>query len=142
MNTPILFPTTTAGRDGLDGIYRLDTVTAGLPDGIAAAHTFSPDEWRTTAWRALREFAQGGETFTVDALRQHGVPDPEVHQHMGAMFAVARNLGLLELVGFTSHAQPNRAVTPLRVWRGTAKALEASAWAETPAPGPNAGGTE
>ncbi|MGX5357680.1 hypothetical protein ACWCOM_04970 [Kocuria sp. KH4] len=117
-------------------------MTAGLPDGIAAAHTYSPEEWRATAWQALREFAQGGETFTVDALRRHGVPDPEVHQHMGAMFAVARNLGLLELVGFTSHAQPNRAVAPLRVWKGTPKALEASAWAETPAPGPGAGDTK
>ena len=139
MRNSILPASIPSGPDPLENLYRLNSAAAGLSVGVQGAHEGADHDWRATAWHVLRDLAQGGDTFTVDTLRRHGVPDPRKHQHWGAVFAVASKLNLIDNAGFTSHAQPKGAVTPLRVWRGTKKAHRATAWATTPAADPNAG---
>lgn len=136
----ILPNTSTSIFDPLDHIYGLNPMTAGLPDGIAAAHAFAPNDWKASAWRALRTLAQAGEPFDVDALRRLGVPDPDIHHRWGSVLAAARRCGFITLAGHAEHTAPNGAGVPVRRWVGTEKATAAASWNRTPAPSPNAGG--
>lgn len=128
-----------SSSDPLDDLYKLDPLTAGLPDGIAAAHAFAPEDWKAAAWRALRTLAQAGEAFDVDTLRRLGVPNPDTYHRWGSVLAAARRSGFIKWAGLAEHTAPNGAGVPVRRWRGTEKATAVAAWDRTPAAGPNPG---
>lgn len=108
------------GRDSIETIFKLndDPTLAGVSDAVKAAYAFAPEERAIQAQRALYRLAYRGHPFTVDDIRRAGVPEPDIQQRWGSIFAVARNLGFLEPAGFTEHYTPGGAAMPLRVWRG------------------------
>lgn len=112
------------GGDSLEQLLRTTDADslAGLSDGVQAAHVFSPDAWRVDAEAALHELAASGDVFTIDDLRRAGIPDPDKPQRWGALFAVMRNVGVIECAGAQEHRIKAGDAQLIRQWRGSASA--------------------
>ena len=111
-----------ADRDSLNNLLKLDSesIVTGLPDGIQAAYTFAPEEWRAECEHVIRELAQTGQPFTVDSLRRHGVQEPDKPVRWGSVFASMKKRGVIEQTGVHLHQAAAGGISAIREWRGTA----------------------
>lgn len=75
--------------------------------------------WRDPAERALTWWAETSQPFTVDDLRDLGVPEPDHPARWGALFSAARKQDLVRPVGYTVSRRPQRHGSVVRVWVGT-----------------------
>lgn len=75
--------------------------------------------WRDPAERALAWWAETGQPFTVDDLRDLGVPEPDHPARWGALFAGGRKQGLVHPIGYSQSRRPARHGSVIRIWKGT-----------------------
>jgi hypothetical protein len=111
-----------ADRDSLNTLLKLgnEAILSGLPDGIQAAYSFCPEEWRSSCERAILELAATGLPFTVDSLRRHGVPEPEKPVRWGSILATMKKRGVIEQTGVHLHQAAAGGISAIREWRGVA----------------------
>ena len=93
-----------------------------LSNVLGAGFEFSPEGWRTDAELVLLHLAEGGDVFTVDNLRELGVPDPDKPQRWGALIAVMQRRGIIEFAGLHLHRITAGDVQAIRQWKGTRRA--------------------
>ncbi len=117
-----------ADQDSLNALLKLDSeaILTGLPDGIQAAYTFSPEDWRADCERVILELAATGRTFTVDTLRQRGVLEPDKHVRWGSVFSIMRKRKAIEQVGVHLHQTAGGGTSAMREWRGAPVLTDAS----------------
>lgn len=113
--------------DILGRLLRIDDATAlpGHSDGLQASYAFSAEKWRADATRVATVLAQDGHPWTIDDLRDHGVPEPDRPQRWGSLMAALKAAGIIRLHSLTLHRQPSGDQTGIRVWVGTADQIEA-----------------
>lgn len=101
-------------------LIKLDPSTAlpGYSDGLQAAHAYTPEEWLDTATGAAVRLAETGHPFTVDHLRDAGVPEPDRPQRWGSLMAGLSQSRIIEFYGLTIHQTKNSGPAPIRIWRG------------------------
>lgn len=88
-------------------------------EGLALAESSLDFWWTSCADRALRDLARSGRPFSVDDLRDAGVPDPRHSPAWGALFRSRALAGLIEPAGFTVSRTPSRRAAVVRLWIGT-----------------------
>lgn len=110
-------------RDSLNNLLKLDSelILTGLPDGIQAAYTFCPEDWRADCERVIHELAATGQVFTVDTLRRRGVEEPDKPVRWGSVFAAMSKRGVIEQTGVQLHQAAKGGISAIREWRGVAQ---------------------
>lgn len=83
--------------------------------------------WKSTATSAALTLARCGQDFTADELSDMGVREPNEPAYWGSLFSSLKRRGLILAVGYRASRQESRNGGVLRIWRGTAKALELEA---------------
>ncbi|WP_432571180.1 hypothetical protein [Kineococcus sp. SYSU DK005] len=80
------------------------------------------DPWfKDCTERGIEHLARQGYEFSVDSLRELGIPEPDVAQRWGAAFAAAAARGVIEVCGAGIMWRPTGASVATRMWRGTEK---------------------
>jgi len=99
--------------------------TRAAHDNVAAVETILRDTyanadewWRSCAERGVTWWAEAGVPFTVEDVRDLGVPEPDHCARWGALFAAFRARGIIECIGYRTSTRPSRHGGILRVWRG------------------------
>lgn len=107
--------------DALSNLLKLgsDSTLTGLSDGVQAGYEYADQDWMGRAERTARALASFGDPFTVDDLRNHGVPEPDKPQRWGSLFAALRAKGVVRLHGLALHRTQSGESRSLRVWVGT-----------------------
>ena len=79
--------------------------------------------WHVAAEQVMTYLAKSGREFTAVDVRQllDGAPQPAQANPWGGLFTSWRNRGLIEAVGTTRPARPERNGGIIAVWRGTTK---------------------
>lgn len=75
--------------------------------------------WLDCSGRGVTWWAQAGVPFTVEDVRDLGVPEPDHCARWGALFAAFRARGLITCIGYRTSTRPSRHGGILRVWVGT-----------------------
>ena len=70
--------------------------------------------WWSCGIQAVRALAAVGRPFTIDDVRDLGIPEPDEACRYGSLIAACRRRGLIELAG-TALGRNGR---PTMVWRG------------------------
>lgn len=107
-------------RDGLNvesswGLADNSTVAA---DGPARAARNADSWWWSTASTGIEWLSRTRSSFTVDDLRDLGVPEADDPCRWGSLIAAAWRSGRIEPVGASVSARDGRLV---RVWAGVAR---------------------
>ncbi|NNM44585.1 hypothetical protein [Knoellia koreensis] len=79
------------------------------------------DWWADGALRAIEALAAAGVIFSADDLRDdpYNLPAPHHPSQWGAVFAKAKQAGLIKPVGYAASRTGSRNGGVLRLWRGT-----------------------
>ena len=86
---------------------------------LADLHAENADAWWSDcAERAVSWWAEAGVPFTVNDVRELGVPEADHPNRWGALFSAMRARGVIESVGFAVSTRRSRHGGVLRVWRG------------------------
>ena len=93
-------------RQAVAAARRATLVAVGRAErdaGMQLADESVDDFWRSTVDQAIRAFADSGQPFNADDLREAGVPDPHgkgrSQNAWGMRFLVAKRAGLIVEVG-------------------------------------------
>lgn len=99
--------------------------TRAARDNVAAVETILRDTlanadapWLDCSGRGMAWWAEAGVPFTVEDVRDLGVPEADHPSRWGALFNAFRARGVIECVGYKAATRPSRHGGILRVWRG------------------------
>lgn len=99
-------------------------VTVPIPDLEPVAT--NDHWWWDSAERAIRWLAQTRTPFTIDDVRDLGVPAPDHHNRAGAAILVAAQRGWITRVGDQPSTRPTRHGARIGVWVGALEGTEAA----------------
>jgi hypothetical protein len=87
--------------------------------GTAAADEHAGDFWRVTCDQAIRHLAAiPGRRWTVEDLRNLGVPEPVSRNAWGARLNAASRAGVIKKVDYWPSRRPEAHGRVLAVWQG------------------------
>lgn len=93
-------------------------------EGFAQAESADPTCWnRRLINQVITHYAALGKPFSANDL-DHWLPDVR-HALIGRQFQALSQAGVIRPVGWTISARKSTHASPIRVWRGTSKAVEA-----------------
>lgn len=111
------------GPDTLPVLHRpeLDpTLAARLADLAQADQEDEKRHWRDAALRAVELLALTGRPFTVEDVRNLGVPEPSHPARWGGVFVTAHREAVIRCVGSAPASRRQRHASLNRIWTGAA----------------------